>query len=92
MRDAVAASAGQVWPRPWKMPEQVKMSPDATKLNETIRRKCEATSMTAGSSVNPLTSHSGRHCVHSISASMRTMLIFAALPKVSRTRPNCFAP
>ena len=38
------------------------------------------------------TSHSGRHCVHSINANMSTTLIFAALPKVSRTRPNCRAP
>ena len=91
-RDEVAPRAGQVWPSPWKMPEQVKISPDATKLIEAMRRKCEPTSITPASCVNNDISHSGRHCVSSISTSIRAVLILAAPENVSRTRPYCCAP
>jgi hypothetical protein len=40
---ALLASAGSVFPRAWNIPEQMKISPDATKLNEITRRKPTAT-------------------------------------------------
>src|SRR5688572_25077740 len=81
-REAVLPSAGQVWPRPWKIPEQLKMIPDAAKLSDTRRRKCVAISTTSGSCVKNRTSHSGQNWQSTVSPIIKAMLIVEALRKV----------
>src|SRR5215218_6264451 len=74
MRDALLTSPGSVLPIAWKSPEQVKMSPDATKFHEMNFRNSALTTITAGSFVNTATIAAGLNWVTIVMHNISTLL------------------
>src|SRR5688500_3488210 len=89
---ADATSDGRVLPIAWNMLEATKISPDATKFHEMIRRYSAPYAITAGSDEKKPTKVAGATWQAIASASIAAVAMYAAVRKVSFTRCAWRAP